>query len=525
MTIANDSGVTRSTWMAEQVDDFDGHIPGDARPDVCVVGAGIAGLSIALTLVQDGLDVLVLDQGPIGGGQTARSTAHLASAIDEHCYVLERRFGRENAQLAIHSHAAAIDAIEHNAKTFGIDCDFRRVDGYLWRAPKGSWHELGKELEAARRCGLTVDECDRAPVPFDTGPALRFANQAEFHPLAYVNGLARAVVAGGGHIVTGVHVTKIASGSPCEIEVASGRRIRAAAAVDATQMTITSRFGIPTREAAYRTYVVALEVETGYVPHGLYWDTEDPYHYVRVARDGEREVLLVGGEDHRVGHGDPEVHGPRLEAWARERFPGAGPTVATWSGQIQEPADGLAYIGGLPGHEHVFVVTGDSGNGLTHGAIAGILIPSLIQNRPHAYAKLYRPGRSRVHGFMQMARDAASSSGPYADWMRGGDVESIDDIPPGHGATIRRGLHVIAAYRDERGNCHLKNARCPHLSGVVRWNEVEKSWDCPCHGSRFDAYGKVMNGPAPSDLEDAPPSIEAPEGVPLLVGGDTATVV
>lgn len=524
MTIANDSGITRSTWMAEPVDDFPGEVPGDARPDVCVVGAGIAGLSVALALVQEGLDVLVLDQGPIGGGQTGRTSAHLASAIDERCYVLERRFGRKQARLAIESHAAAVDMIEHTAKTFGIDCDFRRVDGYLWRAPHGSWHELGKELEAARRCGLTVEECDRAPLPFDTGPALRFANQAEFHPLAYINGLARAVIAGGGRIVTGVHVARINGGAPVIVELANGRRIRAAAAVDATAMTITSKFGIPTREAAYRTYVVALEVEPGYVPHGLYWDTEDPYHYIRVARQGEGEVVIVGGEDHRVGQGDPEIHWPKLEAWARERFPGAGQVAATWSGQIEEPADGLAYIGLLPGHRHVFVVAGDSGNGLTHGTIAAMLIPCLIQNRPHAYEKLYRPGRSRVHGFMTMAREAASSNAPYADWMRGGDVDSLDDIPRGHGATIRRGLHVIAAYRDERGNCHLKNARCTHLSGLVRWNEVEKSWDCPCHGSRFDAYGKVMNGPAPDDLEEAPIDIEAPEQVPLLVGGDTATV-
>jgi glycine/D-amino acid oxidase-like deaminating enzyme/nitrite reductase/ring-hydroxylating ferredoxin subunit len=516
MTIANDSGATRSTWMAENVPDYAGEVPGDARPDVCIVGAGIAGLSVALALVQDGLDVLVLDQGPIGGGQTARTSAHLASALDDRIYVLERRFGRKNARLAVESHAAAIDAIERNAKMFGIDCDLRRVDGYLWRGPNGSWRELSKELDAAKRAGLIVEEIDRAPLPFDTGPCLRFGNQAEFHPLAYIRGLAEAIVAGGGRIVTDVHVTKIAAGSPVHVELESGRRIRAAAAVDATNMTITSKFGIPTREAAYRTYIVALDVEPAYVPHGLYWDTDEPYHYVRVARHDDREVLIVGGEDHRVGQGDPEIHWPRLEAWARERFPAAGPAVATWSGQVQEPVDGLAYIGALPGHEHVFVVTGDSGNGLTHGAIAGLLLPALIHNRPHPYAHLYRPNRTRLHGLMTFVNEAAKSNTGYADWMRGGDVESLDDIPRGHGATIRRGFHVIAAYKDLEGQCHLKNARCTHLSGVVRWNEVEKSWDCPCHGSRFDAYGRVMNGPAPVDLDDAPADIEAPEMIPLL---------
>ena len=520
MPIANDSGLTRSTWMAEQVEEYDREVPADARPDVCIVGAGIAGLSIALSLVQEGLDVLVLDQGPIGGGQTARSSAHLASAIDEHCHVLERRFGRAQARLAIESHAAAIDTIEHTAKAFGIDCDFRRVDGYLWRSPHGSWRELTKELEAARRCGLLVDEVDRAPLPFDTGPCLRFGNQAEFHPLAYIRGLARAVTQGGGKIVTGVHVARIASGVPVQIDLSNERRIRAAAAVDATNMTITSKLGIPTREAAYRTYCIALDVEPGYVPHGLYWDTEEPYHYVRVAKHDRREVLIVGGEDHRVGQGDPEIHWPKLEAWARERFPASGAVADKWSGQVQEPVDGLAYIGALPGHEHVFVVTGDSGNGLTHGAIAGLMLPSLIHGRKHPYEHLYRPGRSRFHGLSTFISEAARSNAPYSDWVKGGDVESLDAIPAGHGATIRRGLHVIAAYKDEHGQCHLKNARCTHMSGLVRWNEVEKSWDCPCHGSRFDAYGRVMNGPAPTDLEDAPSDLEQPAMIPPLLVDD-----
>ena len=517
MAIANDSGRTRSTWMAESVPDFDGDVPGDARPDVCIVGAGIAGLSVALALVQDGLDVLVLDQGPIGGGQTARTSAHLASALDDRIYVLERRFGKSGARLAVESHAAAINAIERNTKMFGIDCDFRRVDGYLWHAPNHRWRELTKELAAARRAGLQVEEVERAPLPFDTGPCLRFANQAEFHPLAYIGGLAEAVVAGGGRIVTGIHVTKIAAGSPVYVELANGRRIRAGAAVDATNMTITSKLGIPTREAAYRTYCIALDIEHGDIPHALYWDTDEPYHYIRAAKHGEREVLIVGGEDHRVGQGDPEIHWPKLEAWARERFSEAGAVVDRWSGQVQEPVDGLAYIGALPGHENVYVCTGDSGNGLTHGTIAGLLLPALIAGRQHPYEQLYRPGRSRFHGLSTFISEAARSNAPYSDWVKGADVEALEAIPPGHGATIRRGLHVIAAYKDEQGQCHLKNARCTHMSGLVRWNEVEKSWDCPCHGSRFDAHGRVLNGPAPTDLEDAPTDIEQPALIPLVV--------
>jgi glycine/D-amino acid oxidase-like deaminating enzyme/nitrite reductase/ring-hydroxylating ferredoxin subunit len=514
-TIANDSGSTRSTWMDETVPRYDDPVPGEARPDACVIGGGIAGLTVALALVQAGADVLVLDQGAIGGGQTARTSAHLASAIDDRYSVVERRFGKRSARLVAESHSAAIDAIEANARAYAPDCDFRRVDGYLFVPPDESRRILERELEAAQRAGLACEQVERAPLPFDTGACLRFSDQAEFHPLAYVRGLAKAILAGGGTIRTGVHVASIHGGTPVIVELANGRRLRCGIAIDATNTTISSRLDIPTREAAYRTYIVALAIERGYVPHALYWDTADPYHYVRVAR-GENggEILIVGGEDHRVGHGDPAVHWPHLEAWARERFPLAGAVVARWSGGILEPADGLAYIGKHPAEQHVYLVTGDSGNGLTHGTIAGLLLPTLIAGRTHPWQKLYAPDRTRVHALGTLAAEAARSNAPYADWLRPGDVESLDAIAPGHGATIRRGLHVLAAYRDLDGQCHLRNARCPHLSGVVRWNAVERTWDCPCHGSRFDPYGRVLNGPAPEDLHDPPEHIEHPTPLP-----------
>ncbi len=510
-TIANDSGSTRSTWMAERVESFDTEIPEDAHPDVCVIGAGIAGLSVALALVQDGLDVLVLDMGPIGGGQTARTSAHLASALDDHFHVLERRFGRRGAKLCYESHANAIDAIEENIRMFGIDCDFRRVDGYLW-APEGTSRKLlDKEHAAAQRVGLAAEFVDGAPLPFATGRCLRFGGQAEFHPLKYLRGLADAIVKGGGRICTNQKVTDVTSGSPCKVTMENGRKIVARAVVDATNMAITSRFNIPLREAAYRTYVLAFEVPVGYVPHGLYWDTEEPYHYIRVQTDAAgHDVLIVGGEDHRVGQGDPERQFPKLEAWARSHFAELGPVVAQWSGQVQEPHDGMAYIGALPRHANTYVVTGDSGNGLTHGAIAGLLLPHLIQHRSHPWSRVYAPNRTRLHALGTLAQESAKSNAPYSDWVRGGDVDSIDDIKPGHGATMRKGVHVLAVYKDERGQCTIKNARCTHFNAVVRWNEVEKSWDCPAHGSRFDCYGNVQNGPAAANLTEAPAEIEAP---------------
>ena len=499
MTKANDSGATVSLWMSTEVPDFPALGSDEYEPDVCVIGAGIAGLSVARALVGRGLDVLVLDRGTIGGGQTARTSAHLASALDDRFYLLSKHFGPAGAKLAADSHAAAIDEIERLVGTLSIACDFRRVPGYLF----GDQKVLARELPAAKEAGLDVEMFERAPLPFDTGKCLRFGRQAEIQPLAYISALARDIAAKGGRIRIAAHVLMVNGGARPEIELEGGRKLRAGAVVDATGLGITSRFEIPIRMAAYRSYCVAFALPHESVPHALYRDTEDPHHYIRVASDaGGRDVLIVGGADHRVGQGHPEDAWTSLAEWTTARFPMVGKIVARWSGQIGEPSDGLAYIGALPGSENVFIVTGDSGNGLTHGTIAGLLLPSLIAKESHPWEQLYSLERSKRHGLGTLLHEALKSNIPFRDWISPADVASIDDIPRGQGATVRRGLHLVAAYRDEHGVLCERSARCPHMHGVVRWNPIEKTWDCPVHGSRFDGCGKVLNGPSAHDLPE-----------------------
>lgn len=499
MTIANDSGQSVSLWMTTEVPDFPSLGADEYEPDVCVIGAGIAGLSVARTLVARGQDVLVLDHGVVGGGQTARTSAHLTSVLDDRYYLIEKHFGEDGAKLAAASHAAAIDEIEQTVTALGIECEFRRVPGYLFGRNK----ELVREFEAAHRAGLDVDWFDRAPLPFDTGKCLRFARQAELQPLAYVAALARDLAARGARIRTRAHVLAVHGGERPLVELEGGVKIRAGAVVDATGMGITSRYELPIRIAAYRSYCVAFALPHESIPHALYWDTEDPYHYVRVAADAQgREVLVVGGEDHRVGQGDAEEAWKALVTWTSARFPMIGDEVARWSGQIGEPADGLAYIGALPGSDRVFVVAGDSGEGLTHGTIAGVLLPALIAGEVHPWEQLYSLERSKRHGVGTLLQEAMKSNIPFRDWISPADVASTDEIQPGHGATVRRGLHLVAAYRNDEGVLCERSARCPHLHGVVRWNEAEKTWDCPIHGSRFDGCGKVLNGPSAHDLPE-----------------------
>ena len=511
-----DSGRTTSVWMATAEEPgASGPLAADTRADVCVVGAGIAGLTTAYLLAKEGRDVIVIDDGPVAGGETGRTTAHLTCALDDRYYELERLHGERGARLAAESHAAAVDLIERIVTDEGIDCDFERVDGYLFVAPGRSTEELGWELRAAHRAGLEeVEYVERLPYDaYDFGAALRFPRQAQFHILKYMTGLAAAFRRAGGRLHTRTHAETIEGGSQAHVTTSEGLKVAAGSIVVATNTPVNDRFAIHTKQAPYRTYVVGARVPEGSVPRYLWWDTEDPYHYVRLQRlEGDEgspstDVLIVGGEDHKTGQADDdfEERFRRLEEWTRERFPSVESFDYRWSGQVMEPVDGMAFIGRNPlDSDNVFIATGDSGNGMTHGTIAGRLLSDLILGRENAWAALYDPSRKSLRAGGEFAKENLNVAAQYADYLTGGDVGSADEVAPGSGAVLRRGLSKVAAYRDEAGALHERSAVCTHLGCIVDWNDAEKSWDCPCHGSRFDPRdGHVLNGPAITGLADA----------------------
>lgn len=483
----------------------------DADTDVCIVGAGIAGLTTAYLLTRSGIRVRVLDDGAPAGGESGRTTAHITCALDDRYSELERLHGEGGAQLAAASHAAAIDTIERIVADEHIDCGFMRLDGYLFVPPGDAGDILDVELAAVRRAGLTgVHLVDRAPLPdFDTGRCLCFPQQAQFHPLKYLAALAAAIQARGGLIHGATHVTAVSAasdGTTATITTAAGHAVTAHAAVVATNTPINDRLVIHTKQAAYRTYVVGLRLPRGAAGlPALLWDTADPYHYVRIAEplDAASELLIVGGEDHKTGQADDgPLRFERLEAWTRARFQAAGEVLYRWSGQIMEPVDGLAYIGRNPADsDNVFVVTGDSGNGMTHGTIAGLLLSDLLRGHANPWQELYDPGRVSPRALTAFARENLNVVGQYADWIFGSAIDSADALAAGEGAVLRQGLHRIAVRRDSKGALHCLDARCPHLGCAVHWNGTEQTWDCPCHGSRFDASGRVINGPANADLK------------------------
>ncbi|MGQ0751229.1 MAG: FAD-dependent oxidoreductase [Betaproteobacteria bacterium] len=498
---------TKSIWMDTARIPATSALEKNTRPDVCIVGAGIAGMTTAYLLLHEGKSVVVLDHGGIGGGMTQRTTAHLTNAIDDRYFEIERLHGEHGARLAAESHTAAIDRIEAIVDEERIDCEFERVDGYLFAPPGQSKELLERELSAAHRAGLSgVELVQRAPIVFDTGSSLRFPRQAQFHPLKYLSALARAIERDGGRIYTETHVDNIQGGGSARVETRAGHTVVADAVVIATNTPVNDVVTIHTKQAPYTTYVVGARVPRGSVTRALYWDTLDPYHYVRLgpSTSSGHDMLIVGGEDHKTGQADDGAQRfSRLEAWARERFPMIVEVECHWSGQVMEPVDGVAFIGRNPGDSpNVYVATSDSGMGMTHGTIAGMLITDLIMAREAPWAQLYDPSRKMLRTLTEYARQNLNVVAQYAvDYAGAGDVDSADEIAPGEGAVLRRGLKKIAVYRCEQGMQRELSAVCPHLGCIVSWNSTEKTWDCPCHGSRFDKDGRVINGPANSDLE------------------------
>ncbi|MEQ1877716.1 MAG: FAD-dependent oxidoreductase [Bdellovibrionia bacterium] len=503
---------TNSIWMTSAPSLDFSPLTGDLTCDVCVIGAGISGLTTAYLLALEGKSVAVLDDGPVAWGESGRTTAHWSYVLDRRFSEIERLHGTDGAQLARSSHEKAIDLAEQIVMREKINCNFARVDGFLFNGARGKPNTLEREYEAVRRAGGEgVEWVDNAAGLSWTGRCLKFTRQAQMHPMKYMIGLANAINRMHGRIYGGTHIAGIDS---FKAKTRDGQTIHAQSFVVATNSPVCDIVTLHTKQAAYRTYVSAFRIPRYSVPRVLLWDTEDPFHYVRIQNDNISpgfDVLIVGGEDHKTGQDDaPSVRFERLENWARENFPVVEGVVTRWSGQILESVDGLAYLGRNPGNTNIYVITGDSGNGMTHGTIGAKIITDQVMGRSNMYENLYDPSRKNLKAAKMFFTENANAGKHYADWIHPADAKSFDEILPGKGAVLREGLKVVAAFRDDEGALHKMSAVCPHLGCIVRWNDSENSWDCPCHGSRFDAHGAVLNGPALKGLESEDGEVKFP---------------
>jgi glycine/D-amino acid oxidase-like deaminating enzyme/nitrite reductase/ring-hydroxylating ferredoxin subunit len=496
MTVSRENSC--SVWMDMPVLDAPTLDKSEAC-DTVVVGSGIAGLSVAYELARAGQDVVIIDRGPVGKGMTSRTTAHLTSQCDDGFDKLISRRGEHIAKLWYESQAACLDRIETLQKELGIQCDFRRLDGHLFHADGTDESILDKEYEATRKVGMPIRR--ERGVPFrekENTRSLLYPNQATFHPLKYLAGLASAIQAAGGRF----YADSVVEGVEEDVNGAAVRTdrhiVRAKHAVVATNAPINDKYAIHTKQAPYRTYAMAFALPKGALPDGLYWDTLEAYHYVRLqAWTDTNDILIVGGADHKSGEADDaEARFLALTAWMRNLLPDLGRELHRWSGQIQDTIDYCAFIGFNPGEKRTFVVTGDSGQGITHGVVAGMLIGDLITKGESPWQQVYDPARKPMKAAGTFLNENLTAFKNFAEYVAPGEVSSWDELKPGEGAIVRKGLSKVAAYRDERGQLLLRSAACSHLGCHLHWNSFEQCWDCPCHGSQFAPDGTALNGPA-----------------------------
>lgn len=485
----------------------------DIDTDILVIGGGISGLTTAYCLAKEGRKVILVEDGFIGSGETGRTTAHLTCALDDRYFELEKNFDESTAQLAANSHMAAIEWIADTVKRHKINCHFKRVDGYLFLHPSDTKETLEKEYEATKRAGLVTEMLNSVPsLAAENGKwSIKFSDQAQFHILLYLKGLANAFIKLGGKIYTETKAGNITK----EGAVANGFKVKANHIVVATNTPINDWVIMHTKQWPYRTYVIAAKVPKGKLPYALWWDTGDqdskwiskPYHYVRLEQfDEHYDMLIAGGEDHRTGQADnehikEEDRYVKLEKWTKKHFPDIKAIEFKWSGQVMEPLDSLAYIGKNPGEDNIYIITGDSGNGMTHGTLGGIIITDIITGRDNPWIKIYSPSRITLKTAGDYLHEVGNMVAQYGDWLTKEDIKEVGDLKRGEGGIISSGLKKIAVYRDKHNSLHTCTAVCPHLGGILQWNADEKTFDCPMHGSRFTSEGKVINGPATGDLK------------------------
>ncbi|MFP8952041.1 FAD-dependent oxidoreductase [Natrialbaceae archaeon A-arb3/5] len=505
-------GEPTSLWLATTPDDHARRaesmesvgLEADRTVDVAVIGAGIAGISTAIELRERGQTVAVVERDRVASGVTGKSTAKLTSQHGEIYDHLRREFGHRQAKQYARVQEASIDTVEERIDDLGIDCGFERQPSYLYSNEPDA---MRREADAATAAGLAATYVTSVP-PFERAQAgVRFDEQAWFHPQKYLLAIADELREDeGATVAERTRVTDVSPGSPCRVQTEDAT-ITARRVVVATGFPILDRAGYFARLSPKRSYVLGVRID-GRPPEGMYYRTGDNYRSVRTHRDEDGELLLVGGENHKTGQGGSTAERyRRLLGWARERFP-VESVAYHWSTQDYKPVDKVPLVGRAgAGAENVFVATGFRGWGMTNGVAAGRLLADIITGETPPERELFDPLRFTPKTSLGSAvtENADAASEFATDWLQTLLSPDLSSLDPGEGRVLRRGGKPVACARDEDGRLHATSAVCTHMYCLVEWNDAECSWDCPCHGSRFEPDGAVIEGPANEDLSAREP--------------------
>lgn len=491
-----------SYWLGTSpATDYPAYQPEGRVLDVAVVGGGITGLTAALLLAETGATVALLEAERIAGGVTGYTTAKVTSLHGLTYASLEKTLGAEAARIYAEANEAGLAETARLVDQLGIDCAFERLPAFTYTEEADQVAKVEAEVEAARRAGLAASFTAETDLPYPVRGAVRVEDQAQFHPRRYCLALAEAIVRHGGGVFEHTRVLDVDEGSPCRVKTAHGE-LTASQVVIATQLPIVDRAGLFARAHPEQSYALTATLE-GPAPQGMYLSADSPTRSVRPVATGGREAVL-GGEGHKVGHEpDTRQRYAALERWATERFAVAEITYR-WSAHDYVPADGVPYIGraGLRS-QRLHVATGFKKWGMSTAALAAVILRDRIGGRPSPWEKLFDATRLDVKGEAKsvVMENVDVAKRFVGDRLRARSAPAAAALSPGEGAVAELDGDRVAAFRDDNGRLHTVSARCTHLGCLVAWNTAERTWDCPCHGSRFDPEGNVLQGPAVRPLE------------------------
>jgi glycine/D-amino acid oxidase-like deaminating enzyme/nitrite reductase/ring-hydroxylating ferredoxin subunit len=469
----------------------------DLEVDVAVLGGGMAGLSAAWELQRDGADVAVLEARSIGSGTSGNTTAKL-SALHGMTYAsMESAHGARTTRAYADLNLAGLSRIRELSAELGIDCDLREQDNFTYTEDADRIDDLRSEADAARAAGLPASFETSSPLPFEIAAAVRCTGQAEFHPVKYLRGIAGALSSGGTAVHEGTRVMGVAGG---QVSTEAGSSVSAGHVIVATHIPFLDRGLFFARASVERSYAISVRLGSP-VPPGMHLQAESPGRTLRAIPWRGEELLMVGGESHPLGQGDPAASFRALEDYARGRFDVTG-IEHRWDAHDFMPDDGLPYIGKLaPGSDRNLVITGLRKWGLAMSAGAGRAIADLVAGRGNEQASAFDPARlPGLRAIPELVKHNAKSGFHFfGDRLPKG--ANAAELKPGEGAVVGSGLAKKAVHRDAEGTLHAVSARCTHMGCIVQWNGPQSTWDCPCHGSRFEANGAVIEGPATAPLQ------------------------